>query len=444
MESMKALALLCLAALPALPAQQRRAPRPATQPPASAEPVIREIEIVGNKVYTAEQLIALSGLRPGMPVRRDVFEAANDRMMASGAIESFGWRYQPIQGGTGFKVTLEMIEVSQHYPWFIERFPAVSAVEFAARAAKELPLFAEKIPASETYMSQAAALLQKMLAERGVNERVVHRVTLLGKDTIAILFGPSAPPPAVAEVRFVGARAIHPNDLAKSMAAVAIGVPFIEPNFRMLLDNQIRPMYETAGRLRASFPKLEVAPSASVKGVVVTVHVDEGEPYILGKVEVNGLPIPTEEAGELGAWGIGKQVNFSDIGRGIEKIQERARENGYMKIAYKAQRRLNDEKKSVDIIVNFEPGPQYKFGHLKIQGLDIESEPVIRKMFAMKPGDPFRKSYGDMFLSEIRSRGVFDNLGETKTKLEVNDRLQTVDLTLIFSGEKREPAKKRP
>ncbi|MCU0247764.1 MAG: hypothetical protein MUC42_14415, partial [Bryobacter sp.] len=211
---MKAFALLCLAALPVLPAQQRRTPRPAPQPPAASEPVIREIELVGNKVYTAEQLIALSGLRPGMAVRRDVFEAANDRMMASGAIESFGWRYQPIQGGAGFKVTLEIIEVSQFYPWFIERFPAVSAVDFAARAAKELPLFAEKIPASETYMSQAAALLGKMLAERGVNERVVHRVTLLGKDTIAILFGPSAPPPAVAAVKFEGARAIHPNDLA--------------------------------------------------------------------------------------------------------------------------------------------------------------------------------------------------------------------------------------
>lgn len=443
MESMKFLALICLAALPALPIQQRRTPRPGAAAPA-AEPVIRQIELTGNKVYTAEQLIALSGLRPGMPVRRDIFEAANDRMMASGAIESFGWRYEPMEGAAGFKVTLEIIEVSQHYPWFIERLSAVPAKEFAARAAKEIPLFAEKIPASESYMAGAATLLEKMLAERGIKERVVHRVTLLGKDTIAILFGPASPPPAVAQVNFTGARAIHPNDLSKSMASIATGVPFIEPNFRMLLDNQIRPMYETAGRLRASFPKLEVAPSPTVKGVVVTVHVDEGEPYSLGNVEVNGLPLRKEEADDLGAWGIGKQVNFSDLGRGIEKIQERARENGYMKIAYKAQRKLNDEKKTVDIIVNFEPGPQYKFGKLIIQGLDIESEPVIRKMFVMKPGDPFRKSYGDVFLSEIRSRGVFDNLGETKSKVEVNDRTQTVDLTLIFSGEKREPAKKRP
>lgn len=434
--------LLLLLLAPVLPAQQRRTTPPSAA--AAADPVIRVIELVGNKVYTAEQLIALSGLRPGMPVRRDVFEAANDRMMASGAIESFAWQYQPLGDGSGFKVTLEVLEVAQHYPWFIERFPAVSAKEFAARASKELPLFAERIPASETYMSQAAALLQKMLAERGVKERVVHRVTLLGKDTIAILFGPSTPAPAVAAVNFTGARVIHPNDLAKALSAVAIGVPFIEPNFRMLLDNQIRPMYETAGRLRASFPKLEVAPSPAVKGVVVTVHVDEGEPYTLAKVEINGLPMPKEEADELGAWGIDKTVNFSDIGRGIEKIQERARENGYMKIAYKAQRRLDDEKKTVDIIINFEPGPQYKFGRLIIQGLDIESEPVIRKMFTMKPGDPFRKSYADRFLSEVRARGVFDNLGETKSKVDVNDARQTVDVTLIFSGEKRAPARKRP
>lgn len=438
---MKGLAALLFIALPLLPAQRPRQ-RPTPAQPAPQVMAIKSIEVTGNSAYTAEQVIAVSGLRPGMPTTREVFEAARDRIMGLGAFESFGWRYEPLPDNSGFKTTIEIIEVAQRYPWALERLPAVSAKEFAARAARELPLFGERIPASELYMGRAAQIVQKMLAERGVTERVTPRVTLLGKDLIGILFGPSTPPPNVAEVRFAGARVIDPRVLIKSLSDVAIGTPFVEPNFRMFLENQIRPMYDTVGRLKASFPKLEVAPSTTVKGVIVTVHVEEGEPYTLSKVELNGLPMNQADADELGAWGVEKQVNFSDIGRGIEKIRDRAREDGYMKIAYKARRILDDEKKTVGIVIDFDPGPQYKLGRLLIQGLDLETEPVVRKLFTMKPGDPYRKSYADRFLNEIRNRGIFDNLGETRSKIDVNDARQTIDLTLIFSGEKRPPPKK--
>ncbi len=130
------------------------------------------------------------------------------------------------------------------------------------------------------------------------------------------------------------------------------------------------------------------------------------------------------------------------IGRGIGKIMDRCRDDGYMKIAYKARRALDDAKKTVDVFVDFEPGPQYKLGRLIVQGLDIETEPVIRKLFTLKPGDPYRYSYADRFLADVRDRGIFDNLGETKSKIEVDDARKTVDLTLVFSGEKRPPPKK--
>jgi outer membrane protein assembly factor BamA len=445
---MRFVAAILLFALPLCPAQTKQQRRPAakkSQPaPAPGPPVIQAIEVTGTNVYKPEQVIEVSGMKIGSPATREVFEAARDKVLATGCFESFGWKYEPLPGGQGFKATLEITEVAQFYPWALERLPALQAAEFSARAQKEIPLFGERIPASEVYMNRAAALIQRMLAERGVTEKVMARVQLIGKDTIAILFGPSTPPPNVAEVRFEGARVINPQYLVKALSDVAIGTSYLEPNFRMLLENQIRPMYDTVGRLRAAFTKLEVVPSAKVKGVVVTIHVEEGEPYTLGKVELSGLPINKADADDIGAWGIDKQVNFSEIGRGIEKIRDRCREDGYMKIAYKARRVLNDDKKTVDIFVDFDPGPQYKLGRLLIQGLDLETEPVIRKLFTMKPGDPYRQSYADRFLAEIRDRGIFDNLGETKSKIEVNDARQTVDLTLIFSGEKRPPKKGLP
>jgi len=105
---------------------------------------------------------------------------------------------------------------------------------------------------------------------------------------------------------------------------------------------------------------------------------------------------------------------------------------------------LNDEKKTVQIFVDVDPGPQYRFGKLTVKGLDIETEPVIRKLWALKPGDPFRGGYPDLFLNQIRDRGIFDNLGETKAEVKPDDTTLTVDVTLTFKGEPPKPKQKRP
>jgi hypothetical protein len=73
-------------------------------------------------------------------------------------------------------------------------------------------------------------------------------------------------------------------------------------------------------------------------------------------------------------------------------------------------------------------------GRLQLVGLDVVSEPVVQKLFAMKSGDPFRNDYPDFFLNEIRARGVFDFLGKTKAETTIHDDTLTVDVKLTFTG----------
>jgi outer membrane protein assembly factor BamA len=248
----------------------------------------------------------------------------------------------------------------------------------------------------------------------------------------------------VAEVRFAGARAVDPRYLVKSLAGVAVGQPYVEADFRLVLENQIRPMYESVGRLRASFPKVTLAPAAGVRGVVVTVQVEEGEPYILDNVEVRGTPLSEQDLKDAGQFKTGETVSFSAVGLGMARILDLLKAGGHMRASYKAQRQLNDAKKTVNLVVDVEPGPQFRFGKLSLKGLDLETEPVVRKLWAMKPGDPYRGGYPDMFLSQIRERGIFDNLGETKAEAKPDDKTLLVDVLLIFQGEKPQEEKKRP
>ena len=185
---------------------------------------------------------------------------------------------------------------------------------------------------------------------------------------------------------------------------------------------------------RRLFPKLTVEPSKTVKGVVVTVQVEEGEPYVLDKIEVRGTSLPPEDIQEQGQFKTGEVVSFSDIGRELIRVMDQLKQEGYMKASYKALRQLNDEKKTVAVFVDVDPGPQYRFGSLIIKGLDLESEPTMRKLWAMKPGDPFKGLYPDTYLKQIRDRGILDNLGDTKAEIAPNDKTLLVTVTLIFKG----------
>ncbi len=404
---------------------------------------IREIRVSGHKHYTPQQIVAASGLKGDSTVSRQTFEAVRDRLLATGCIETITWKYQPVPDGGAYSVTLIITEPDQFLPWVIDRVP-VDRDAFFARAKQEIPMFSETIPSTEALLNRGAALLEKMAAEKGVKEPMGAKVLLIQKDTIAIVFGPRTPPPNVAEVRFTGARAVDPRELVKSLSQVAIGMPYIEANFRMVLENQIKPMYETAGRLLVTFPQLDVTPAANGRGVLVTIHVDEGGNYVLEDIQVRGTNLSEQDLKDAGQFKTGQTVNYSEIGKGLNRITDELKANGYMKASYKAQRRVNEQKKTVILVVDYDPGPQYRFGKLEIKGLDIESEPVIRKLWAIKPGDPFRGGYPDMFLNTIRDRGIFDDLGETKAELKPDDKTLLVDVLLIFKGAPPKPKEKRP
>ena len=82
----------------------------------------------------------------------------------------------------------------------------------------------------------------------------------------------------------------------------------------------------------------------------------------------------------------GDVVNFEEIGKGVVRIKRYPRWSGYIKAAASTERKIDDAKKLVDLAVKVEKWPQYVFRKLIVEGLDINSEPEIRKMWAVKRG----------------------------------------------------------
>jgi len=220
---------------------------------------------------------------------------------------------------------------------------------------------------------------------------------------------------------------------------VAVGTEFTEPAIRRLLDASVRPLYEARGKVRVAFPKIETEPSKhpEVVGVSLTVTVEEGLPYKLGAVRFTGAAArQAKDLEELVKWRKDETINFDEIKTGLTRIVKRYKSTGYLHAAARADRTIDDKEHAVNLAVNVDAGPEYKYGAIEIRGLDLHSEPAIRKMWGAKEGKPFDADYPDAFLKDIRDQGLFDNLGDTSAQTKVNEDRKTVDVTLIFLGSK--------
>lgn len=430
------LLVFTLALLP-LSAQQRKT---APKKPASvkAEPVatswpIRTISVEGNRNYTDQQILTVAGLKVGEVAGKNEFDGARDRLLASGAFESVGYRFEPSKDGGGYSASFQVTESDDFYVVRFQGF-ATPEAELKAHLQGRDPLFGPKVPGTAPFLKRYA----EALGEK-IGEKVAGKVVSTGPDQFEIIFRPDRPIPVVANVTFEGNQVIPSTLLTERISGVAFGFPFSEGRFRELLDTSIRPLYEARGRIRVAFPKIVTERSKDVDGLDVKVTVAEGESFSLGDVTLEGSDPKLLKTANIRT---GDVANFDEVNAGIDRVKKELSRRGYLRSTVRAERKVQEKIKTVDVVLHVEPGPQYKFGVLTIEGLDIIGEPAVRRFWGLKPGEPFNAEYPEAFLSRVRAEQMFDNLGKTTSSTKIDDESRSVDVTLKFAGDAPPPKKK--
>jgi outer membrane protein insertion porin family len=329
-----------------------------------------------------------------------------------------------------------VVEVEPVYPVRIEGLNAPES-EIQAWLRKKDAFFGPKIAATEAILKRDAAAIEEYLASKGRKEKIEARVVIDAPEQFAIVFRVASGAPKVAEVRFQGNTVVPSDALLNGFAGVAYGTVYSEAGFRQLLDASVRPIYDARGRIRVAFPKVETEKAKDVEGLVVTVTVKEGETYDLGEVHVEGeSSVPAKELLKIGGFKSGDLANFDDVNAGLDRMKKRLRREGYMRASLQAERHIDDKKKIVNLSIRPELGPQFLFGTLTIEGLDIHGEAAVKKLWGIKEGKPFDGDYPDYFLAQIREQGLFDDLGPTRSESKVDEQGHLVDVILNFQASK--------
>lgn len=161
---MRWIAVILLASLGlAAQTQPKRKTLPVKRAPAAQarrDWPIQSLSVAGNREFPAEKILRASGLKIGQTANKEAFEAARERLLATGFFASVGYRYEPSGDGKGYAATLEVVEVGPLYPFRIEDLPAPAA-ELEAVLRRADPLFGAKIPATEPVLKRYAQALDR-------------------------------------------------------------------------------------------------------------------------------------------------------------------------------------------------------------------------------------------------------------------------------------------
>ena len=433
--------LILLVGLANLCAQQKApAKKPATAPNVAAQ-FPETLRIEGNHHISAAKIIAVSGLKIGRTVVKEDFETARTRLLQSGAFSNAGYEFKPSAAGTGYDAMLEVTELNEFYPFRFEDLPAKDEVIRAALDKQNL-IFTDQIPVNDAIIKRYAQTIEQAL---GGNVHVVGKLGHPdGSSDLEVIFTAVGARPNVAQVAFLGNKEVPEDLLVTTFSEAVVGVPYSDAEMRRRLDSSVRPLYDARGHIRVAFPKITTVKAERVDGVVVTVTVDEGVPYNLGVVRFLGVaPSDASQLARVADLKKGDVVNFDDVKTAVDKIHKRYRNNGYMHVSEKVAREVHDDSHKVDVVVTLDQGPQYHFGKLKIDGLDIFSEPEIRKMWGQREGKAFDPDFPDSFLARIREEGIFDNLGKTRSETDIDESSKIADVTLHFAGGKPDNDKEK-
>ena len=286
-------------------------------------------------------------------------------------------------------------------------------------------------------------VLTKLLAGK---IEVIGRLSYDQPGQPTVLFRPAGDRPRISQIQFTGNETLPPTQLFNTFSGVAVGKEYSEETVRRLLDLNIRPLYEARGRLRVAFSNIAAEPSkeTDVVGVAVNITVNEGPEFKLGHVRYTGAASRlAKELDDVAKWRKDQTINFDEVKTEVDRIRRQFTGRGYLHAQARADRTVNDKDQTVDLVVDVTAGEIYNYGKLEIRGLDIYTEPVVRKMWGDREGKPFDAGAPDAILQSIKDQLVFDSLGDTASEVKVNEAAKTVDVILTFKGTRNPDFRRR-
>ncbi|WP_446745888.1 outer membrane protein assembly factor BamA [Silvibacterium acidisoli] len=310
-----------------------------------------------------------------------------------------------------------------------------------------------------TKLARAIAVLKELLGEHGHQFAIIKAdIKRIPPASVQVNFiVKEGPQVKVGKISFQGNQHVSSRVLRESMRNLRpIGIPksiFLENIFARTYDaskleedsERVRQAYRDRGYFRAAVgdPQTHLRNESGLsfltfrprkgKRIDITMPIDEGGRYRLGKITFSGNKAVTnvkalraQFAEKDGDW-----FNATVFGKGMENLRKAYGQLGYINFTGIPTPSIDEATHTVNFNIDIDEGKPFYVSRIEFQGNTVTRDFVIRRELQLEEGSIYNSRLWELSLMRLNQLDYFDPLKvEQDSETHQNAEAGTVDLLL--------------
>ncbi len=423
--------------------------------------VISEIDVTGNRRIPADTIKAHIFTKPGDIYDTSALERDFNSVWNTGYFEDL--KILREQTPKGWRLIFQVKEKPTIRDISYVGLNAVSTSDVLDRFKQDKVGLSVESQYDPTRIKKAEVSIKNLLSEHGRQFAVIRtEVRQIPPAAVGITFVvKEGPKVKVGKIKFEGNKNIKSRILRAAMKNLRpVGIPhsiFLEDIFARTYDatkleedtERVRAEYQNRGYFKVvvSDPKTEIhdtgnkgfhipmIQSGPGKAVDITMPIDEGEKYRLGKITFKGNEHITNTVALRNLFPLKDGDIFSrdKIAKGLDQLRKAYGQNGYINFTPVPNTTFDDDKKLAFLEIDIDEGKQFFVRRIEFTGNTTTRDKVIRRELALEEGGIYNSHLWELSLLRLNQLSYFDQIkpddpNTTDKKLDEKDGY--VDLTL--------------
>jgi outer membrane protein insertion porin family len=175
-------------------------------------------------------------------------------------------------------------------------------------------------------------------------------------------------------------------------------------------------------QVKVGSPLVELSPDK--QSMYITINVEEGPQYRLGKVDVTGdLLMPREFFLSRVSVKTGEIFNRSKLSDDLQKLTDYYKDRGYAYVNASPSTPVNEKARVVDVSFEIQKGELVTVNRINIRGNSKTRDKVIRRELRLAEGDTYNQSLLDYSKKRVNALGYFEKVEMSTKRGQVDDKL---------------------
>lgn len=304
-------------------------------------------------------------------------------------------------------------------------------------------------------IKRAEVVLEQLLAIHGRQFATVHhRTRNIPPNSVALTFIVSEGPKVkVGTIRFQGNTVFPNRTLVRQMKlSRPSGLPPFFYLFHKTYDKdkvlydleKVRDLYQEHGYFYAlaKEPETKMRDTSNHwpfflwswghgKSVDVTIPIEEGTQYRLGKFVIRGAKLFKEEPlKRMIQMRTGDVFDLTRVRKSLENYTKLYGEFGYINFTATPDIEPDRKKHIINLALDFEEGRQFTVHRIEFSGNTKTRDKVIRREILVNEGEVFNSHFWDLSVLKLNQLGFFDKIEKDDYSIKQNLKQASVDINL--------------